>query len=185
MADRGHHIVQAVKVAVVIMNVASRDDAKLYAFPHVDQRACHGQIPSNAVPLDLHIKPVSSEHLSKLLTDVINGTVQLSALLERKFKSVVFKGKKGLSVPTTIHFDQEFSKRCTIMEIVAQDAFGLLYRIASAISAHDCNIEVALIATEGHRAIDVFYITKQGAKLSPELKSQIEGNLTEAFAPKS
>ena len=57
--------------------------------------------------------------------------MELNALLERKFKSVVFKQKKGLSVPTTIHFDHEFSKRCTIMEIVAQDAFGLLYRIAS------------------------------------------------------
>jgi len=129
--------------------------------------------------------PSEVDHLSKLLTDVINGTVQLSALLERKFKSVVFKGKKGLSVPTTIHFDRDFSKRCTIMEIVAQDAFGLLYRIASAISTHGCNIEVALIATEGHRAIDVFYITQQGAKLSPELETRIEGDLTEAIAPKS
>src|SRR5205823_5528101 len=81
--------------------------------------------------------PSEIDHLSKLLNDVIAGTVQLNTLLERKFKSVVFKRRKGLSVPTSIHFDREFSKRCTIMEIVAQDAFGLLYRIASAISARE------------------------------------------------
>src|SRR5262245_31542067 len=129
--------------------------------------------------------PSEIDHFAKLLTDVIAVTVQLNTLLERKFKSVVFKVKKGLTVPVTIHFDRDFSKRCTIMEIVAPDAFGLLYRMASIISAHGCNIEVALIATEGHRAVDVFYITRQGAKLSPELETRIEGDLTEAFAPKS
>jgi len=127
--------------------------------------------------------PSEIDHLTKLLTDVINGKVQLNTLLERKFKSVVFKKKKGLSVPTAIHFDQEFSKRCTIMEIVAQDAFGLLYRIASAISAHECNIEVALIATEGHRATDVFYLTRQGEKVSPALEKEIERDLMEALTP--
>ena len=45
--------------------------------------------------------PSEVDHFSKVLNDVIGGTVQLNALLERKFKSVVFKQKKGLSVPTT------------------------------------------------------------------------------------
>ena len=103
--------------------------------------------------------------------------------MERKFRSVMFKQKKGASVPTTLHFDQTFSKRCTIMEIAAQDAFGLLYRIASIISARGCNIEVALIATEGHRAIDVFYITRQGEKVSSELETELERDLNEALSP--
>ena len=128
--------------------------------------------------------PSEIDHFAKLLTDVIAGTVQLNTLLERKFKSVVFKVKKGLTVPVSIHFDRDFSKRCTIMEIVAPDAFGLLYRMASIISAHACNIEVALIATEGHRAVDVFYITRQGEKLSPELEKGLELDLIEALTPK-
>jgi len=67
------------------------------------------------------------------------------------------------------------------MEIVTQDAFGLLYRMAAVISACGCNIEVALITTEGHRAIDVFYITRQGKKLSPELEGQLEQDLERAL----
>src|SRR5216117_240566 len=71
----------------------------------------------------------------------------------------------------------------TIMEIVTQDAFGLLYRMASVISGHGCNIEVALITTEGHRAIDVFYITREGKKLSQDEESQVEADLNRALAP--
>ncbi len=127
--------------------------------------------------------PSEIDHFAKLLNDVIAGSLQLNTLLERKFKSVMFKAKKGLSVPTALHFDRDFSKRCTIMEIVAADAFGLLYRIASVISGHGCNIEVALIATEGHRAIDVFYITNQGGKLTRELEENLERDLIEALAP--
>ena len=115
--------------------------------------------------------------MAGLLTDVINETIQLDALLQRKFSSVVFRQKKGLVVPTTIHFDDVFSERCTIMEIVTQDAFGLLYRIGNVTSSHGCNIEVALITTEGHRAIDVFYLTRDGRKLPPELEQELERDL--------
>jgi [protein-PII] uridylyltransferase len=126
--------------------------------------------------------PTEVDQFAKVLTDVVGGTVQLSVLLERKFKSVVFKQKKGLSVPTDIHFDDDFSKRCTIMEIVAQDAFGLLYRIASVLASQGCNIEVALITTEGHRALDVFYITRQGSKLAPELEEELKSGISAALA---
>jgi [protein-PII] uridylyltransferase len=128
--------------------------------------------------------PSEIDHFAKMLNDVIDGKLQLNSLLERKFRSVMYRQRKGRSVSTTLHFDREFSKRCTILELVAQDAFGLLYRIASVIAAHECNIEVALIATEGHRAIDVFYLTKKGEKLPAESEVLIEKDLTEALAPK-
>ena len=126
--------------------------------------------------------PTEIDRFAKLLNDVIRGTVQLNTLLERKFKSVVFKTKKGLTVPTAIHFDDEFSKRCTIMEIVAQDAFGLLYRVASVIASLGCNIEVALVTTEGHRALDVFYITRQSKKVDAALEDELKSGITAALA---
>jgi [protein-PII] uridylyltransferase len=121
--------------------------------------------------------PSEVARFEKMLLEVINGTVELKTLLQGKFNSIVYQTKKG-RVSTTIHFDNEFSKRCTIMEILTQDAFGLLYRIASVISSHGCNIEVALITTEGHRAIDVFYLTREGQKLSSELEEQLQRDLT-------
>ncbi len=46
---------------------------------------------------------------------------------------------------------------------MTQDKRGLLYLLASTMARLDGNIEVALIDTE---AIDVFYVTKKGQKLS-------------------
>jgi UTP:GlnB (protein PII) uridylyltransferase len=36
---------------------------------------------------------------------------------------------------------------------------------------------VALITTEGQRAIDVFYLTQNGKKLTPEVEAQLEPDL--------
>jgi [protein-PII] uridylyltransferase len=65
--------------------------------------------------------------------------------------------------------------------VIAQDRPGLLHRIGSTLSRERCNIEIALIDTEGQMAIDVFYLTSNGEKLLPEHQQRVKRVLLEAL----
>jgi [protein-PII] uridylyltransferase len=69
-----------------------------------------------------------------------------------------------------------------LVQVITQDRPGLLYRMCSQISKLDCNIEIALIETEGQMAIDVLYLTSQGAKLGAERQAELARALTEELA---
>ena len=71
-------------------------------------------------------------------------------------------------IPARVNFDSEASGTATLIEIVTEDRPGLLYDVATAITANGGNIEVVLIDTQAHKAIDVFYVTSSGAKLTAE-----------------
>ena len=76
-------------------------------------------------------------------------------------------------IRTQIEFDDTCSAHSTLIEVIAQDRPGLLYRVSSIFSTHNCNIEIALIGTEGQMAIDVFYLTSDGSKLTPPHQAQL------------
>ena len=67
----------------------------------------------------------------------------------------------------------------TLLQVITQDRPRLLHRIASCLSDQQCNIEIALIDTEGQMAIDTFYLTSAGAKLKPQHCQQAEKALLE------
>jgi [protein-PII] uridylyltransferase len=82
-----------------------------------------------------------------------------------------------VTVDTRLAFDNDSSSHSTLLEVIAQDRPGLLYKIASTLGRHCCNIEIALIDTEGQMAIDVFYVTRNGSKLDAETQRLVRAAL--------
>ena len=119
------------------------------------------------------------ERFQKSIQDVLEGRVTLESLLRGRRKTDA-KAQKRV-VPLNVTFNDEASAHSTLLEIVAQDRPGLLYLISSEIAKQGCNIEIALIDTEGHTAIDVFYLTASSEKLSAEKHETLRGALVEAL----
>jgi [protein-PII] uridylyltransferase len=104
---------------------------------------------------------------------VLAGAADLDKMLRDRQR-----GEKGsrvkVVVETRIDFDDECSSTSTLLQVIAQDRPRLLHRISSCLSQQKCNIEIALIDTEGQMAIDAFYLTSDGKKLTAQLQRKVE-----------
>jgi [protein-PII] uridylyltransferase len=121
------------------------------------------------------------DRFRQTLQRVLLNQEDLAELLRKRESSILYQPKSRGSVANFIAFDDHSSEKYSIMEIVTQDRFGLLYTIARTISQNGCNIDVALISTEGHKAIDVFYLTQEGTKLSTETQHALAASMKEGL----
>ncbi|MGA7169171.1 MAG: bifunctional uridylyltransferase/uridylyl-removing protein, partial [Candidatus Sulfotelmatobacter sp.] len=108
----------------------------------------------------------------KSITAVLAGEADLDKMLRDRQRGEK-SSKIKVMVETRIDFDDECSSTSTLLQVIAQDRPRLLHRISSCLSHQRCNIEIALIDTEGQMAIDTFYLTSDGKKPSVELQQKV------------
>ncbi|MDF1742577.1 MAG: [protein-PII] uridylyltransferase [Gimesia sp.] len=84
-----------------------------------------------------------------------------------------------------VEIDNQSSKRCTIIDVIAHDRIGLLYIVSRAISRMGLSIVMAKISTHLDQVVDVFYVIDEQERkiVDPErlleIKKQLESTLHE------
>jgi len=121
------------------------------------------------------------ERFKRSISEVLTGETDLERMLKSRMRAEEKKGTPKIKIKTSIQVDDQCSSNSTLVQVVAQDRPGLLHTVASRFAHHECNIEIALIDTEGQMAIDVFYLTANRKKLSRDQLKQLEAALREAL----
>ena len=130
--------------------------------------------------LDLHrtleLNPSEVARFEKSFIEVLSGETSLEALMKGRVRPEPPRQTK-VEIRTQVRFDDASSSHSTLLELITWDRPGLLYQVSSRLAEQGCNIEAALIDTEGEKVIDVFYLTSEGAKLTVLEQETIRGVL--------
>jgi len=146
-----------------------------------NRRGCILDLIRFADPMrTLEMNPDETGRLQWTIECVVRGAIQVPDLLKRRRPPRHPGGRAQLR--PSIRFNNDASDSSTLIQFVGEDRPGLLFDLASALTAAECNIELVLVDTEAHRALDVFYVTRNGAKVSQREQAQLCSKLEQAGA---
>jgi [protein-PII] uridylyltransferase len=129
----------------------------------------------------LELNPSEANRLQWTIECVVKGSIAVQDLLKRRRANP--RPSSGARIVPTVRFINEASDAATLIDFTGEDRPGLLYDLASSISAAGCNIELVMIDTEAHKALDVFYVTRNGEKLASETQDQLRSELERVAMP--
>jgi [protein-PII] uridylyltransferase len=130
--------------------------------------------PSNTLELNAG----EIDRLSWTVQCVVKKSIDVEDLLKRRRPKRL--PSSGAKIYPRVRCNNEASDTATLIDFVGEDRPGLLYDLTKSLAERGCNIELVLIDTEGHKAIDVFYVTYQGGKLEDGMQGHLQMALTNA-----
>jgi [protein-PII] uridylyltransferase len=117
------------------------------------------------------------------LARVIAGEAEPGRLVARTLRPSPLPPRPMPAVATRIRLDDRSSRHFTVVDVAARDRPGLLWAVTSALHGAGLSIAVARIATEGHRAVDAFYVVEaDGGKVGAGRAPEIERRVVDAVA---
>lgn len=96
---------------------------------------------------------------------MLDKTEQIEKEVKR-VSSRYYRRTVPVDIPTQVTLNNSISPEYSLIEIKTRDRIGLLYDISRVLA--NCEVEIHFVkaVTEGRRAIDTFYVTKNGIKIS-------------------
>lgn len=128
----------------------------------------------------LDLNPEEVHSVTKTVVRALRGEITMEQLLQRRPK---VKPDARVLANARVGFNNSATPGSTLIELLTQDRPGLLCDIATVISRSGGNIEVVLVDTEAKKAIDVFYVTRDGRKLTDDEAGRLVEELTAVAMP--
>ncbi len=128
----------------------------------------------------LELNPIETDRLKLTLERVLTGRADLHQLLRNRPKAAL--PSKSARFAPAVSFDSTASSTATLLTGDGRRSSRAIYDPRRALCRKRCcNIEVVLIDTEAHKAIDVFYITSGGLKLDQAYQERLQKRLLAAL----
>ncbi|MBY0375879.1 MAG: HD domain-containing protein [Bryobacteraceae bacterium] len=120
----------------------------------------------------LELNPGEVETVRKRIAEAAAGKIDVGKMLKSRPRK-----KAPVKLEPVVAVDNRATEAATLIEVVAEDRPGLLHDMAAEISAMGCSIDVVLIDTEAHKALDVFYVTREGNPLADEMAGELRDRI--------
>ena len=104
--------------------------------------------------------------LAELFAGGAPDPAAVNALIARRRRPSGLPPRVTPAVPTEIRVDNDESTEATIIDVFTRDRIGVLYAITQTLADAGLDISLSKVSTEGEKVADVFYVTRDGAKVT-------------------
>jgi [protein-PII] uridylyltransferase len=116
------------------------------------------------------------------LARVLSGEEALDALMSRRLRASSLPQKPLPGVPTRVVIDNDSSRTHSVIDVFTADRVGLLHTLSRTFFELGLSVDLARIATEGHRASDAFYVRgADGRRIEPEDAARVTAAVVAAM----